>query len=381
MDHEEAHDKYHEQKIEQDTPESIRRELNFKSSMIIFLVLLVIFIVAVVAIAFFLIGQSKQLEMLDSQTKPPQPEVYSATTPGPFKELTIPYLASRQYESSMGELRQISSNANYNSYLTNYSSDGLNINGLLTQPAGQEPEGGFPAIVFVHGYIPPTTYQTNGESYSDYVDYLARNGFVVFKIDLRGHGESEGEPGGAYYSGDYVIDVLNARNALQKLNFVNDKKIGLWGHSMAGNVIFRSFVAAKDIPAIVIWGGAVYTYSDMRELGIDDNSYRPPEDDSERQKQRKALFDTYGEFDERSEFWKTVVPTNYLDGLTGAVQINHALNDEVVSIGYSRGLEEILKNANIKTELNEYSGGGHNITGSYFTQAMNETVRFFRENL
>ena len=55
-------------------------------------------------------------------------------------------------------------------------------NGLLTVPLGDVPAGGFPAIVFVHGYIPPEIYRTT-ERYVDYVDALARSGFVVFKID------------------------------------------------------------------------------------------------------------------------------------------------------------------------------------------------------
>ena len=178
-------------------------------------------------------------------------------TPAPFYELTIPYLRQRDYKSTLSKLNQISRNQNYTSYLTSYHSDGLKINGLLTIPNGpapQSPEGevGWPAIVFVHGYIPPHQYKTT-EKYVAYVDYLAKNGYVVFKIDLRGHGQSEGNPGGAYYSSDYIIDTLNARAALQSSDFVNPNKIGLWGHSMAGNVVFRSFVAAQKIPAVVIW--------------------------------------------------------------------------------------------------------------------------------
>ena len=49
------------------------------------------------------------------------------------------------------------------------------------------------------------------------MDYLAQNGFVVFKIDLRGHGDSEGEPGGGYFGADYVTDTLNAHSALETL--------------------------------------------------------------------------------------------------------------------------------------------------------------------
>lgn len=301
-------------------------------------------------------------------------------SPFPFREMTIPALREREYKSSLGERELVSENANYTSYSTSYDSDGSRVNAQLTVPKGEEPEGGFPAIIFIHGYIPPTLYQTFS-NYSAYVDYLASNGFVVFKIDLRGHGDSEGEPSGAYYSENYVVDVRNAISALEKSGFVNPSRIGLWGHSMAGNVVMRTVASKQDIPAVVIWAGAVYSYEDWQKYGIEDNSYRPPETTSQRQSRRKELFDTYGEFSSQSEFWRQVAPTNYLDGLKTAIQLNHAIDDDVVNIGYSRDLVKILDEKNIKNDLNEYSSGGHNISGNSFTQAMQNTVEFFRENL
>lgn len=298
----------------------------------------------------------------------------------PFAELTIPYLRSRKYESQLGELNKYQDRATYTSYLTSYYSDGLKINGLLTQPKGDMPEGGWPAIVFVHGYIAPTTYRTT-EKYVEYIDNLARNGFVVFKIDLRGHGDSEGRPSGAYMSGDYIIDTLNAYAALEKSDFVNPKKIGLWGHSMAGNVTMRSFAAKPDIPVVVIWGGAVYSYTDREKYGISDNSYRPPTNNVDLQQKRKELTEKYGEFKLDSLFWKTVAPTNYLNDLKGAIQLNHAVDDNVVNVGYSRDLDALLDQTSVVHELNEYPNGGHNITGASFTKAMQNTVRFYKEHL
>lgn len=297
-----------------------------------------------------------------------------------FSELTIPYLQNKKYESQLNELQKIDSSPNYDSFLTSYTSDGLKINGLLTVPKGDTPEGGFPAIVFVHGYIPPATYRTT-EKYVAYVDYLARNGFVVFKIDLRGHGNSEGIPGGAYYSSDYVIDTLNAYSALENFEKVNKNKIGLWGHSMAGNVTFRSMAVKKDIPAIVIWGGAGFTYTDFLEYGIGDNSYRPPMNDSERARKRRELMEYYGQFDNNSWFWKQVSPINYLDGVTTKIELHHAVDDDVVNIEYSRNLNEILDKTNIEHSLFEYQTGGHNISGSAFNSAMQKTVDFFKSNL
>ncbi|OGE16179.1 hypothetical protein A2769_03765 [Candidatus Daviesbacteria bacterium RIFCSPHIGHO2_01_FULL_37_27] len=328
-----------------------------------------------------------QTPVLEIQNKIIKPQITPTllpasgqATPVPFYELTTPYLRNRSYQSQLGALEKVSENADYTSYLTSYTSDGLKINGQLTQPKGVKPDGGWPAVVFVHGYIPPAQYKTL-QNYSQYVDFLAKNSLVVFKIDLRGHADSEGESGGAYFSSDYIIDTLNAYSALQSSDFVNPEEIGLWGHSMAGNVVFRAFVAKADIPAIVIWAGAVYTYSDFSDYSISDNSYQPLPEGSERRRKRVELFETYGDFDPKSEFWKQVPGTNYLDGVNGAVQVNHAVNDNVVSIEYSRNLMKILDGTEITHELQEYPSGGHNLTGANFPAAMEKTVEFLKKYL
>ncbi|MDQ3099443.1 MAG: alpha/beta fold hydrolase [bacterium] len=303
-----------------------------------------------------------------------------ASTPIPFGDMTIPGLREKTYNSSLQNLQTISESADYTSYLTNYSSEGLKINALITQPKGEKPPGGWPAIVFVHGYIPPNLYRTT-EKYVEYVNYLASNGFVVLKIDLRGHGSSEGEAGSGYYSSDYVLDTLNAYTALENVDFVDKNKIGLWGHSMAGNILLRTFAVKPEIPAVVIWAGAGFTYQDLRDYRINDNSYQAQPSDSPSQRRRQELFNTHGQFDPHKDFWKQVTPSNYLTDLRGAIQLNHAVDDNVVSINYSRNLNNLLDATSVVHELKEYPSGGHNINGSSFTQALQNTIEFYRKHL
>jgi len=362
----------------QDVPQSLSKGEKRKKIIFLVSVLVVINLFLFGSLYFSIFKNNQTGNNVSGTTK--DPDVKVTPNPFPFEEMTIPYLRNRKYESRIGEFSQNSQNSLYTSYLTSYDSDGLKINGQLTIPVGVAPAGGFPAIVFVHGYIPPATYQTF-ENYSSYVDYLASNGFVVFKIDLRGHGDSEGDSGGAYYSSDYIIDTLNAYAALESSDFVNPKKIGLWGHSMAGNVVSRALAAKPDIPAISIWGGAVYTYSDFADYSIEDNSYQPPGEESPSRKKRAEMMQRYGAFDPNSSFWKQVPMTNYLDGIKGAIQLNHAVDDDVVEIGYSRNFKSILDKTKIPHELNEYSSGGHNFTGGTFSEAMRTTVEFFDKNL
>jgi uncharacterized protein len=310
-----------------------------------------------------------------------QPTDVPKPTPYPFYELTVPYLREQNFESNLAPLEEVSSNERYTSYVTSFTSSGFKVNGLLTQPAGEKPEGGWPAIVFIHGYIPPNSYATLGQPYSLYVDYLARNGFVVFKIDLRGHGDSEGEPGGAYYSSDYVIDTLHAHSALQKAGFVNPEKVGIWGHSMAGNISMRALAAKPTIPAVVIWAGAGFTYSDLFTYRITDASFDPNQSASTRARKREQIRKLYGDPDPSKPFWQQLAPTNYLSELQGAIQLHHAADDNVVDIRYSSDLASLLDKASVEHEFYEYPSGGHNITDASFTEAMQRTVDFYKKHL
>ena len=159
--------------------------------------------------------------------------------------LTIKAMRERDYPGSEIIIDQkLTSKSKYEQFVTSYLSDGLKIYALLTVPIGNPPEGGWPVIIFNHGYIPPNIYSTT-ERYVAYVDYFARNGYIVFKPDYRGHGNSEGEPEGAYYSPSYTIDDLNAIASIKKLPDANPDKIGVWGHSMGGNITLRDLVVNK----------------------------------------------------------------------------------------------------------------------------------------
>jgi len=331
------------------------------------------------------------------ETKTPThtPSPTSTITPTPTEtavvfevgqELTIQYL--RDLEISGSEITfedKLADRSNYHQQLVSYISEGNKIYGLLTIPFVEPPEGGFKAIVFNHGYIPPTAYRTT-ERYTAYVDYLARSGFVVFKIDYRGHGQSEGQPSGSYFSPGYTIDSITALKSLQQLDFVDPQGIGMWGHSMAGNLVLRAMLIEPDIKAGVIWAGAVYSYDDFGKYGIDDNTYTPPatpetQDAPDPRRRRQEIFDTYGRPDTQVDYWKAVSLTENIEYLNRPLQLHHAEDDSVVNIGYSFDLAAVLQENGKEYGFYIYEGGGHNLISPYFEQAMFRTVEFFRKNL
>lgn len=302
------------------------------------------------------------------------------------REITIDYLRNLEITGSEITFEQeLDPTFYYRQYIVSYLSEGNKIYGLLTIPTGEPPQGGFKAIVFNHGYIPPAAYRTT-ERYTAYVDYLARYGFVVFKIDYRGHGQSQGEASGSYFSPGYTIDAIAAHKSLQTLDIIDPQGIGMWGHSMAGNLVLRAMLIEPDIKAGVIWAGAVYSYDDFVKYGIDDNTYRPPDTSDEQEgasprRRSREIFDAYGRPDTQEDYWKAVSLTENIEHLNRPIQLHHAEDDTVVNAGYSYDLAVVLQENGKLYEFYTYEGGGHNLISPYFDQAMLRTVEFFRNNL
>ena len=135
--------------------------------------------------------------------------------------------------------------SNYDRYIASYKSEGLKIYALLTVPQGDKPTTGWPVVIFNHGFIPPAEYRTT-ERYIAYTDAFSRNGYLLFRPDYRGYGNSEGQAAGGYGSNDYTIDVLNALASVKKYKDADPNRIGMWGHSMGGYITLRSMVVNKD---------------------------------------------------------------------------------------------------------------------------------------
>lgn len=298
----------------------------------------------------------------------------------PEKNLTpfsISALREREYLGSEIKLEEkLASGANYNRYLASYQSDGMKIRGLLTVPQGPKPEKGWPAIIFNHGYIPPNEYRTL-ERYVAYVNGFALNGYIVFKIDYRGHDRSEGEPVSGHFAPDYTVDVLNAVASMKKFTEANPDEIGMWGHSMGGGLTLRSMVVSPEIKAAVIWAGVVGTYEDFVRY-----QDRIPWLSSELSQispgpSWEEILDKYGQPNEGSDFWQEISAYTFLDNLSGPIQLHHGLADSDVPFEFSESLEQALQEKNKAVELYTYPGGDHNLSNPSFSQAMQRSVEFF----
>ncbi len=288
--------------------------------------------------------------------------------------MMIEYQRLQEYPGSQIVIEQeLSPGVNYKQYIASYKSEGLKIYGLLTIPIGEHPPaGGWPAIIFNHGYIPPDQYSTT-ERYATYVDGFARNGYVVFKPDYRGHGNSEGEPVRHYFSSKYVIDVLNALSSLKKLKEVNPQKIGMWGHSMGGNITMKSLLISKDIKAAVIWAGVVGSYNDI--LNNWNRRFTREHGD------KNSFTNQYGTPDTNPSFWQKIDPYSYMKDISTPIQLHHGVTDNHVPVSFSKHFADELKKAGETVEYYTYENTDHNLSGKAFDQAMERSINFFAKYL
>jgi dipeptidyl aminopeptidase/acylaminoacyl peptidase len=268
---------------------------------------------------------------------------------------------------------ELDAGVNYHRYYASYQSQGLKIYALLTVPNGDPPAGGWPAIVFNHGYIPPQVYKTT-ERYVAYVDQLARNGYIVFRIDYRGHDRSEGVAAGAYGDPGYTVDVLNAVASIKRFPQANPNKIGMWGHSMGGFLTLRAMVISRDVKVGVIWSGVVGSYPDMmyhwRRVGPVPTALPTARG------WRKEWIDQYGTPDQNPDFWNSVSATAFLADLSGPLQLHHSLTDPEVPVEFSETLASQVKAVEGNVELYTYENDDHNLAKSLST-AMARTVAFY----
>jgi len=313
-----------------------------------------------------------------------QPEENGGLTKEP-SPLSIEYMRTQEYPGSDIVIEQtLPAGSNYNRYIVSYNSDGLKIYGLLTIPAGQRPAKGWPAIIFNHGYIQPEQYRTT-EKYIAYTDAFSRNGYIVFKSDYRGHGNSEGKPEGAYYSPAYTIDVLNAISSIKKFKGVDPERIGMWGHSMGGMITLRSLVVNNDIKAAEIWAGVVASYQDLANNWHHPDFNPRPFVPSQREQAagrpgRQALIDKYGNFETNPHFWRSISPISFVKDISAPIQLQHGTADEEVPLLFSQKLDEALKNAGKSVEFYIYDGDNHNLSNN-LSKALQRSVAFFNKYL
>jgi dipeptidyl aminopeptidase/acylaminoacyl peptidase len=298
---------------------------------------------------------------------PPTPTLTLSPTPAPFEQYTIDYLRGRTYGSGAIEvLETMEETDSFTRYLIRYPSDGLNIYGFVNVPKGQGP---FPVIIAIHGLVATSTYQTLDYTTPD-VDAITQAGYIVFHPNLRGYPPSDN--GDDLFRVGMSIDVLNlialiksGSSPTELLSTAAPDQIGLWGHSLGGNIILRVLTVSSDAKAAVLYAplsGEETKNAELLAHATSDPTFQ----------MEQAILPPISE---------RISPMYYYSNITSPIQLHHGTADAVIPVTWSQETCEAVTAAGIQIECIYYPEERHTFSGRVTDEFHGAMLRFYEAHL
>ena len=242
------------------------------------------------------------------------------------------------------------------------------VSGQINVPREQAPEGGWPVVIMIRGYVDREIYQT-GIGTQRAAEYFAKNGFLTLAPDFFGYGESDLPPNNSLEERFLCpIEVLQLIASVKNLKEANADKISIWGHSNGGQIALSVLeISGKSYPT-VLWApvSKPFPYSIL---------YYTDEYDDYGKALRKLVagFDVQYDADEFSIH-------NYYDWIEAPVQIHQGTGDEAVPLKWSEDLEKTLKKLGKEVKLYIYPGADHNLASgdNSWNLAVQRSLEWFR---
>lgn len=151
-----------------------------------------------------------------------------------------------------------------------WKNEGFDVQGWLTGPANVEPGKTYPMIVQVHGgpssAVQPT-YMWKGTT-----NDLVQHGFFVFQANPRGsfgQGEAFTRANVKDFGGGDLRDILAGVDAVEKVAPIDDKRLGVYGHSYGGFMSMWVVTHSTRFKAAVAGAGIANWVSYYGQNGID----------------------------------------------------------------------------------------------------------------
>ncbi len=139
--------------------------------------------------------------------------------------------------------------------------DGSVLHGALYRPQPLKPGAKYPAIVRVYGGPTAQTVMDGWEVTADLrAQYLARHGYVVFRLDNRGtprRGKAFETALAGHLGSVEVEDQVAGARYLAGLPYVDGKRLGIYGWSYGGYMAARCLLLAPELFRAAVAGAPV----------------------------------------------------------------------------------------------------------------------------
>jgi dipeptidyl aminopeptidase/acylaminoacyl peptidase len=152
-----------------------------------------------------------------------------------------------------------------------WKNDGFDVQGWLVGPRDVTPGKTYPMIVLIHGG-PSSAVGPNFVSHGTVNDLIA-HGYFVFQPNPRGsygQGEAFTRANIKDFGGGDLRDILAGVDAVEKIAPIDDKRLGVFGHSYGGFMTMWTVTHSQRFHAAVSGAGLADWLSYYGENGIDE---------------------------------------------------------------------------------------------------------------
>jgi dipeptidyl-peptidase-4 len=241
--------------------------------------------------------------------------------------------------------------------------DGQTLHYSMIKPANFDASKRYPVFLFTYGG--PHSQRVT-RTWGNYFDqYMAQQGFVVFRLDNRGSSRRERQFTDVIYNNlgqNEVEDQVTGIDWLASQSFVDSKRVGVFGWSYGGFMTLRLLAAASDKIAM---GVSVAPVTDW------------------------ALYDTHyteqfvgGTPKSDPQAYARSGVFAHLDGLKSPLLLVHGMADDNVLFSNTTRLIDELVKRNVQFDLMTYPGAKHGISGRASQRHVYGLIEaFFKKNL
>jgi len=244
-------------------------------------------------------------------------------------------------------------------YGTIKAEDGQIMHYRLFKPTNMSAGKKHPVIVNVYGGPHAQRVTNSWRSKNLYFQYMAQQGYVIFQLDNRGSYNRGKKFEDAIYKnlGDVeVADQIKGVEFLRTLDYVDAKRIGIYGHSYGGYMALMTMFKAGDYFNAGVSGAPVTDW---------------------------ALYDTHyterylGHPDTNAKGYEASAVFPYTDGLKGPLMIYHGMADDNVLFTHATKLFKQLQDSEKQFEMMTYPGSKHSLRGKQVQTHLHQTITNF----